>query len=56
MATPSKQAKIDVRKEKMDLVSCLMINGEYDLKEGVCVYKVKINENGEEEYIGKEGE
>jgi len=53
MATP---VKIEVREEKMDLISCLAISGEYDFKTGICRYKVKINGNGEEEYVGKEGE
>jgi len=53
MATP---VKIEVREEKMDLMSCIVVNGEYDLKTGVCRYKVKINGNGEEEYVGKEDE
>lgn len=52
MATP---VKIEIREEKMDLQSCLVLNGEYNMETGVCRYKVKINGNGEEEYIGKEG-
>lgn len=49
MATP---VKIEIREEKMDLISCIKINGEYDLKSGICRYKVKINGDGEEEYLG----
>jgi len=50
MATP---AKVEIREERMDLISCMVINGEYDTNTGVCRYKVKINGNGEEEYINK---
>jgi|GEM_PF-5527371 len=51
MATP---AKVEVREERMDLVSCMVVRGEYDTDRGVCRYKVKINGNGEEEYLNKE--
>ena len=45
--------RVEIREEKMDLMSCLAIGGEYDMDSGTCRYKVRINENGDIEYLKK---
>lgn len=47
----AKAIRVEERKEKMDLASCLAIGGEYEIKTGICRYNVVINGNGEEEYL-----
>jgi len=44
---------IVTERKPMEITGCYEIGGEYDFMTGVCTYNVKINENGEREYIRK---
>jgi len=44
---------IVTERKHMEITGCYEIGGEYDTMTGECTYKVKINENGEREYIGR---
>jgi len=46
---------IVTEKQKMDILSCMIVGGEYDAVSGECMYKVKINDNGEKEFLNGNG-
>jgi len=48
-------AAIVQERKKMDILSCLVIGGKYDATTGDCLYHVKINENGEKEFVKENG-
>lgn len=48
-------ATVVEKREKMDLLSCVDVDGSYDVGEGICRFKVRINENGDEEFMNGNG-